>query len=236
MSDKSGLIIFDLDDTLIDTSDVYWQAKESFIDVLYTKNISRQLIGDLFEKADTKNMSLLGFDPGRYLQSMNETYDFLINNYNVENSTSTREKIKESGNRINNNMPNPIDGAKELLEWASTKFTLALLTRGIEELQLKKIKHTQFEKYFTTLSIVANKDHTTFKKVVNQLNFETENTWLIGDSIKSDINPGIQAGIKCIFYRYKHHTYTWTQEYGDKPLGKFHTITNLLAAKEILSK
>jgi putative hydrolase of the HAD superfamily len=231
-----GLIIFDLDDTLVDTSHVYWLAKENFIALFTKAGFKKEYIDDLFESIDTDNIRQLGHSPLRYLKSMNDAYDQLISEGRIPDSKTNRERIEMYGRQILTNLPEPIEGARELLEWSGQHFSLALITRGTEELQLQKLRHADFTHYFEKITVVSHKNEDTFKSTALDFRITAGETWVIGDSIKTDINPGIKAGMKCIFYQYRHHSYQWIQEYGEKPIGEYFEIQKIKDAISILGK
>ncbi len=62
---------------------------------------------------------------------------------------------------------------------------------------------------------------------MDELEYSPEKTWIIGDSIKSDINPGVETGANCFLYVYHHHKYSWLQEYGCTPIGPFYKVKSL---------
>lgn len=231
---KQKLIIFDLDDTLLDTSDIYWQARSRFVELLNFKEISAEEIVDEFEKVDSIHMKTMGFSPYRYEKTMLFTYNLILKRLNREPSDEIISQIKLCGRIIIEQMPKVIDGANELLEWAAKYFKLALLTRGEENLQLKKLYSTGLVNYFDLIKVVSQKNTGIFRQFLEDTEYSPEDTWVIGDSIKSDINPGIEVGVSCILYVYNHHSYYWKQEYKCQSIGSFYKTHHLLEAKQIL--
>lgn len=228
------LIIFDLDDTLVDTSDVYWRARKSFVEVLQAEQFNSEMVIDIFEEVDSLNMEKLGFSPHRYMKSMLETYDKILLNCNRRSSNQTLDHIRSCGRIVLEKLPQPIEGAQALLEWASAYFKLAILTRGENEFQRRKLHYSGLIKYFDLVRVVTTKDANKFESVIKESGSCSKDTWIIGDSIKSDINPGIEVEAKCILYVYTHHTYYWRQEYGFPPEGPFYMVYQLKKAIDIL--
>jgi len=70
--------------------------------------------------------------------------------------------------------------------------------------------------------------------LVRDQNFTPNSTWAVGDSIKSDIDPGLEAGTNCILYLYTHGVYQWVQEYGVQPIGPFYLANSLPQIRAIL--
>ncbi len=230
-----NLIIFDLDDTLLDTSDLYWRARSLFVEKVTKEGFDEKLIIDLFEKIDTENIKKLGFSPHRYGKSMTETYLTICSKINLKVQPETLTFLNEVCSPIVvNTVPEILNGAKELLEWAYGKFYLVVLTRGEENVQYRKLQESKLIKYFGDIYVVPCKNLQVFQSTLATTGFDPEKTWVIGDSIKSDINPGILAGTKCILYNYKHHSYSWIQEHDSKPIGKFYRVNDLREIRSLL--
>ncbi len=228
------VIVFDLDDTLVDTSHVYWVARSDFVNVMADCGLDPSVVINKFEEIDGDNMNSMGFSPGRYGKSMKDTYQWLVQNSNLVASTRIETLVNHAGNLIFSRMPELIDGAQELLEWCYTRFDLILLTRGFPELQMKKIEVSNIGHYFSSIKIVSDKKVSDFREFILETGHSLRNAWVLGDSIKSDINPGIELGLKCILFVYTHHSYYWQQEYGKKPSGRFYLITGLRDAINVL--
>lgn len=228
------LIIFDLDDTLVDTSDVYWRARKNFVEVLQAEQFEPEIVIEVFEEVDSLNMEKLGFAPHRYMKSMLEAYDKVLSKYNRRSRNQIHDNIRSCGRIVLEQLPQPIEGAHDLLEWASAHFKLAILTRGENEFQRHKLHDSGLLKYFDLVQVVTTKDANKFDGVIKEAGYHSKDTWIIGDSIKSDINPGIEVGAKCILYVYTHHTYYWRQEYGFQPEGPFYMVYQLRRAMDIL--
>lgn len=231
---KQQLLVFDLDDTLLDTSEVYWQARSAFVKKLMKDGMNEEQIIEEFEKIDSINIKKFGFDPTRYEKSMFATYKLIYENSSHYLSDETLSYIKSCGRLILEKFPQPINGAINLLQWASKQYRLAVLTRGDDSFQRLKLKNSGMARYFDFVRVVPKKDASVFSEFIEDIGYNSRNTWIIGDSIKSDINPGIEAGATCIFYVYKHPHYYWLQDYECHTLGSFYKIYNLYEVRKIL--
>ncbi len=208
MLKNKKLILLDLDDTLIDTSDIYYEARISFVD-LFNGSVPKEYIIDTFEKIDTANFKIYNYDPIRYYMSMKDTYKTLKSSNELQKAISN---IKKSYNLLFSK-PKLILGAIELLNFLKKeRYTICLITRGKEEFQNHKIDSIGIRHYFDFIKIVDNKDSTLFKEVISSLNFTFDETLSIGDSFKSDIIPCMELNIDCIKYNYKHKEYEWLQD------------------------
>ena len=131
-------------------------------------------------------------------------------------------------------MPKPLPGAIPLLKWLYAHYFVVLISRGLEYYQQKKIKTAGLERYLHKFFIVQEKSALILKKIARQLGRDISSAWVIGDSIKSDINPGIEAGARCILYEYRHKKYYWRQEYGEEPQGEYFLAKKLTDIQRVI--
>ena len=103
--------------------------------------------------------------------------------------------------------------AKELLEQLNREHQLALVTFGKKDQQLQKIKHAGIDKSaFKRVHITSQRDKDLYyKQLMRSLNFNEEQTVVIGDSIERDLLPAKRLGVQTIHFRSgrgKHVQYT----------------------------
>jgi putative hydrolase of the HAD superfamily len=203
--------------------------------VLTKEGFKKKIIIDEFEKIDAKNIQEQGFSPYRYGRSMTKTYLFLCSKFNHSVQEKTLVFLNEVCSRkVVDTVPEILEGAIEFLEWAYSRFYLVVLTRGEEKVQHRKLQESNLLKYFREIYVVPYKNLQIFRSTLAKTGFQPDKTWVIGDSIKSDINPGILLGAKCILYNYKHHSYSWIQEHDSEPIGEFYKVDNLIEIKYLI--
>ncbi len=89
---------------------------------------------------------------------------------------------------------------------------LLIVTKGHLEEQRAKVERSGIEHHFDAVVIVDEKDDQTYRSIVDSLGLDPRQTWMIGNSPRSDINPAIRAGINAI---YIPHPRTWHLEAED---------------------
>ena len=230
------ILIYDLDDTLVDTSDVYYSARKEFLQILTKQGIPYDQGKDTFEKIDTDNIATFGHDPKRYKASMLGTYKIFCDKYQIAMSDKIVKDLEKCGDIITKKMPRLISDAVELLSWGQKNHRQVLFTRGTESLQTRKILYSGLSKFFDTVKIASSKNTDVLRNLLKEIGAERHNCWIVGDSIKSDINPAIELGVNCILYLYTHKSYVWQQEYNYKPEGYFYYTENLLEVKDIIER
>jgi putative hydrolase of the HAD superfamily len=220
---KQKLLVLDLDDTLVDTSHVYWLARSQFLGILADEGFDASVALHVFEQLDTENIKILGYVPERYRVTMQATYGHLANIAGYPTREAIQRKINAAADIIIKRIPSLITGARALLHFArKNEFKVSLLTRGIEAVQKQKLRKNKIEALLDDIEVVPRKDKQTFINLASRLGHAPQDVWIVGDSVRSDINPGIEAGNNCILYLYTHHSYHWVQEYGIEPKGPFY--------------
>ena len=67
-------------------------------------------------------------------------------------------------------------------------------------------------RYFAHTAIVKEKDVAAYRRLVAERGFDPRDTWMIGNSPKSDINPALEAGLNAVLVP---HAHTWVLEHQD---------------------
>jgi len=91
-------------------------------------------------------------------------------------------------------------------------YPLALLTNGTPSVQWAKIRGSGMEKYFIQIIISGDlntrkPDPVIFNTALERLDISPDETIMIGDNLKSDIEGAARAGIKSV----------WVNRYDDDP-------------------
>jgi putative hydrolase of the HAD superfamily len=229
------LLIFSLDDTLIDTS-LYWLARA---------NLARAaaLKAGKMEAQNAGVRQSLDPENGRVFEASPE-YDPAMTHAAWE-AFRKQCDIPEGGDAdlellvaqcLRSKFPLPIPGAEDLLKWAFDRFTVVLLTSGDRELQLRKLEASNLKRFFKDVKVVASKGIEELRAVMSEKGFSPRNSWIIGDSIRHDINPAIAARANCIRYVNPYAKLMGIQDDIEEPVGRAFRIHALADARSILAK
>jgi len=84
-----------------------------------------------------------------------------------------------------------------LTELAKTH-RLALLTVGDHEVQMMRLRHFGRQSHFEAVKVVERKDAAALASFLTEIGADPAQSWMIGDSVRSDIIPAIAVGLKAI--------------------------------------
>ncbi|MDE5990114.1 MAG: YjjG family noncanonical pyrimidine nucleotidase [Clostridia bacterium] len=113
------------------------------------------------------------------------------------------------GDQFKENMANSkriIHGARTCLGRLSQKHDLYCVTNGITRTQKMRLKASKLGKYFKKVYIsqeigLAKPNKEFFDFVLNDIGeYDLNSTYIIGDSLTSDVQGGINSGIKTILF------------------------------------
>ena len=183
-------IIFDLDNTLIEWKDEYWDGVE---EALKSENIkyTKQDIKDIENAIDRYETEYNTYTKENMLEWINKSVNIKVN-------MGFLEKCLE---HFSNCAPNKMNKEiYETLEYLSEKYELVVLTNWFKDPQVKRLKIANILKYFSkvyepeTFLIKPNKE--AFMKACQN---KPEEAVMVGDTLKVDIEGAINAGLKAIY-------------------------------------
>ena len=190
-------IVFDLDNTLINWKDEYWNfgimKACNELKITYSKEMEKKIskVIDNYEK-------------------MQEYYDIQImqNLINKELGVNySTDFIKTILKYFEKCIPEQIDASiTKTLEYLSNKYELVVLTNWFENQQTKRLKNSGILKYFKkvygTEKITLKPNKEAFITAIG--NCKPEECIMIGDNLKTDIDGAISAGMNAIFLNNKN--------------------------------
>ena len=191
-------IIFDLDDTLIKTSRIYNNARCEF-----SKSMSRLGFPDKealekLDEIDIKHVNEQGFTKDRYPLSLVKTYHHFCQRFGKKIDNKIEKEIDNIGRNVFRQIPEPVKDADLVLSNLKERYFLILATLGDPEIQHKKIDHSGLKNYFKAIYVLSYKTTDEYLQILKKHNLKREKTWIIGNSVRSDLNPGLQLGLNCI--------------------------------------
>ena len=199
---KIKTVIFDLDDTLIKTSKLYNHARDEFSSLMQELGFNSEESLIKLDEVDINYIKEYGFVKERYPLSLGKTYEYFSQKNGKEINPELKKKIEEIGWQVFRQIPELVDGVYQVLETLSKKYFLILATLGDPQVQEEKVRVSGLKKYFSEVYILKHKNVEEYQNILRQHNLDKKDTWIIGNSVRSDLNPGLKLGINCILIPY----------------------------------
>lgn len=225
---KIKTIIFDLDDTLVKTSRLYDRAREEFSSLMGKLGFEKEEALVKLDEIDIKNIHQHGFTKERYPFSLGKTYEYFSQKNKEEINPELKKKIEEIGWQVFRQIPELVDGVYQVLDILSKKYFLILATLGDPQVQEEKVRLSGLKKYFSEIYVLKHKNVEEYQNILTEHKLDKKATWIIGNSVRSDLNPGLKLGLNCILIP----TLTWKFE-EEVPLSE--NYLQLGSLKEVLN-
>ena len=192
------VLIFDLDNTIIDSSSelaIYY--KEALKNLGYDSNKYLELYNtiDDYEKTFNEKKNLYKKEDLLLLinDKMHENYDLKL--------------IDEINNVIGKYWIKKILLDKETIEYLFSKYDLYVFSNWFYEAQYNRLKNIDYLKYFKkilTADKYGSKPYkSAFKNVFKEINMTKDECIMIGDSLNTDILGASSFGMKSIWFNYE---------------------------------
>jgi putative hydrolase of the HAD superfamily len=227
-------IMFDLDDTLIHCNKYFYLVIEQFSDAMVTwfggfSDVTAKAIRDKQMELDIACVSVSGFKSEHFPQSFVDTYYHFSNLTGRSRAASEENFLWKLGLSVYEHDTEPYPNMEQtLFALAEAGHELHLYTGGELLIQQRKIKSLQLERYFDNRIYIRQlKNNDALEDILTTGLFARELTWMIGNSIRTDVVPALTAGIHAIHMRAQTE---WTYnviQIDVMPKGAFLTLDHL---------
>jgi putative hydrolase of the HAD superfamily len=221
---RSGML-FDFDDTLVETTIYFNQAKDSFAGIMSSLGFPAVEALSTLNRFDIRNVKLYGgFYKECFPRALGETYEYYCQACGREINQKLKKEIEEMGWLVFSQPVEPVKNAAEVLEKLAGRFPLYLATRGDPEMQQERIEQSGLSHWFNKIYILAEKNEKTYRRIASEQQLSPQVSWVVGNSMKSDVNPALRAGFKSI---YVYHPHTWDYE-DELPVGGHVSVDSIM--------
>jgi len=205
------LIVFDLDDTLIDTSgtilaqrlqkvarDLHPGSESQLLRLNHSAKSSKESLGEFCEISDLQDLDI-------------QSLPFV-------------------------EQPQTLQGANALLKTLSLEHDLILVTIGRDDFQREKIKRAGINLRFFSEVIVCNEKFNVYKRLLQKYPYAPSQVVVIGDRIDRDLTPAKLLGCKTIHIKWgRGVNFLDRRGHVDFAIRKLEQILDILPNIEIFS-
>jgi putative hydrolase of the HAD superfamily len=191
-------VLMDMDNTLLKTQELYEEAHAELAALVNTFTATGYEHADVIATARRIEVSL--FDTFGYGAAMlPQAFENTLLHYVPKASEAAIETAREIANNVYERVPGIKPGVQKGLQLLEPHFDLYLLTAGDAEVQQRRIDQMPFRHFFKDIFIVPEKNAQTYTALLGRLNLAPEEVVMIGDSLRSDIIPAVEAGLSASY-------------------------------------
>ena len=225
-------IFLDFDDTIYDThgnADIalqelyqhfslgnYFDSFETFSKIYWKRNVEVWAMYSRGEMAKSELIVERFLTPLRTVGIDDSNYALTLNKWFLE-------RTSEKSNLVN--------GAREILDYLKSRYSIHILSNGFTEVQHKKIRNAGVEQYFDSVilseDVGCNKpDPKIFSYALEKTGAAIEETIMIGDNFDTDILGAKRSNINQIYFNPNKIT--------ERDFEPTHEVFDLMEIKNIL--
>jgi putative hydrolase of the HAD superfamily len=199
-------LLIDADDTLWANNVYFERAIANFISFLNHQEFTPKQVRAVLNEVERECIVTHGYGLHSFAQALVNTFERLA----VEPVTpAIHEIIHGMAHEIASHPLEIFDGVPETLSYLAGRHHLIMMTKGNITEQSGKVERSGLKDYFAAVEIVAEKDADAYRTVIEKYALITDETWMIGNSPVSDINPALAIGLNAVFIPYN---LTWVLE------------------------
>jgi putative hydrolase of the HAD superfamily len=203
-------VALDADDTLWHNESIFHLTQDQYVNLLTDYGDPDHMKARLLE-VEIKNLKLYGYGVKSFTLSMIET---AIDLTRGAVPAKTIAAIMDLGRAMLEHPVEPLPGVAETLAALQDGYKLVMVTKGDLMNQEQKLARSGLGDYFDAIEIVSEKDANTYRRVVARQGVAAEQVVMIGNSMKSDVLPALEAGLWGIHIPYH---ITWAHEHAEPP-------------------
>ncbi len=205
-------LLVDADDTLWENNIFYLRCTARFKSLLGEHGIAEERSQDTLDRLERGTVQEHGYGPAGYVAAVVATAETLLREAGVELTDELVAEVRRIAEPVRRAPMVLMEGVRETLLALRPSTRLVLVTKGDRPTQLEKVARSGLGPLFDAKHVVPEKDADVYRGIARELGLDPRCTWMVGNSVKSDINPAVEAGLGAILVPHDH---TWTAEHAE---------------------
>lgn len=229
------LILVDFDDTLVDTGPRFQNARRSLLSLMRDAGFAEDVAYDvLYNQIDPGMRARYGLGPRRMEPSFVATYARLCEIHGIAQEERLAAQCAELGRGVYGPPP-AFEGALDALRRLAADLPTVVYTQsGDMQYQLECVRGAGIIDIVTEdrVRVCDRKDAEMFLRTLSHYGVDDPSrAWMVGNSIRSDINPALEAGANAILVETAD---PWEYDMVDPFAHTFHRVATFPQAVDLL--
>jgi putative hydrolase of the HAD superfamily len=200
-------LLFDADDTLWENNIYFERAIASFISYLDHRVHTPEEVREHLNTVEHATIKQHGYGVSSFRRSLITCFEQLADE---PVTPEKHDRILSFAQSISDHEIELLPSVEPTLAQLATRHRLILVTKGNATEQTNKLQRSGLAPYFSAVEVLSEKHDQAYRSLVDHHVCEATNTWMIGNSPRSDINPSLAAGLNAVFIP---HDFTWVLEH-----------------------
>ena len=229
------LVLVDFDDTLVDTGPRFQNARRSLLALMRDAGFGDDVAYDvLYNRVDPDMRAQYGLGPRRMEPLFVATYQRLCELHGVIRDEELAARCAELGRGVYGPPPAFAGALDALRRLANEVPTIVYTQSGDMEYQLECVRGAGIIEIVTEdrVHVCSRKDAGMFLATLGSYGVtDPGRAWMVGNSIRSDINPALEAGANAILVETSD---PWEYDMVDPHSDTFHRVATFTEAVDLL--
>ncbi|HEX3893882.1 MAG TPA: HAD family hydrolase [Terracidiphilus sp.] len=200
-------LLIDADDTLWENNIYFERAITSFISYLDHRVHTSEEVREHLNTCERATIAKFGYGLQSFRRSLIDCFEQLSDG---PITPEKHERIVSFTEAIAVHEIELLAGVEETLRELGARHRLILVTKGNPEEQNDKVERSGLREMFAAVEVPHEKTAAMYRELAERHDCDAANTWMIGNSPRSDINPALTAGLGAVFIP---HDFTWVLEH-----------------------
>jgi putative hydrolase of the HAD superfamily len=200
-------LLIDADDTLWENNVYFERAIASFISYLDHNVHTPEQVREHLNHCEHATIVAHGYGLKSFRRSLVDCFEQLTG---APITPDKHERISNFAQSIADHDIELLPAVDTTLARLSARHRLILVTKGDHAEQTDKLRRSGLAPHFSAVEVLAEKHSEAYLTITSHHACDATQTWMIGNSPKSDINPALAAGLHAIFIP---HNFTWILEH-----------------------
>lgn len=189
-------VIFDADNTLWHVEDLYDRARAQLVSLLEKYGADPVATDRKQRDRDLQLYERFGYSPKRFETSFNETTYQLLP---ASTARYLEPAVRDIARSVFLSPARPDKDLPAALDRLAGTYGLAIVTAGDAAIQARRLREFPYTNRFAAVEIVAEKTGEIFDYFCRSNAVERLKSFVVGDSLRSDILPAIEAGLNAVW-------------------------------------
>jgi putative hydrolase of the HAD superfamily len=200
-------LLLDADDTLWENNIYFERAIAAFISYLDHRVHTREEIRERLNACERVTIAEHGYGLRSFRRSLIACFEQLSE---TPVTPEKHARIVSFTDAIAAHEIELLAGVEQTLRELASRHRLILVTKGNSDEQHDKVERSGLRGLFAAIEVPHEKTPSMYRELAERHACDPTNTWMIGNSPRSDINPALAAGLGAVFIP---HDFTWVLEH-----------------------
>ncbi|HEY4008626.1 MAG TPA: HAD family hydrolase [Acidobacteriaceae bacterium] len=200
-------LLIDADDTLWENNIYFERAIAAFVSFLNHRVHTQEEVREHLNACERATIVTHGYGLQSFRRSLIDCFEKLSDG---PVTPEKHERIVSFTEAIASHEIELLADVEETLRELSGRHRLVLVTKGNFSEQQGKVERSGLRDLFAAVEVPHEKTAAMYSELSTRYECDPANTWMIGNSPRSDINPALAAGLNAVFIPHDH---TWVLEH-----------------------